>query len=151
MLTSSRYSHCLFFYRFIAAFSLAIGLGVTIFPWAFMDPRGSPYTANFWRCENCSETMKGIRNAVSIILTTGYCVGAICAILLDLILPADAKVIDAETRKNRKLQHKHEKNGGNPDRTAEFSSDEEVDQTKGVDIGQLDVTGSTRSLEEMPL
>jgi NCS2 family nucleobase:cation symporter-2 len=65
--------------KFIMALSLAIGLGVTVWPFAFQDMRASAYTANFWRCEGCSETMKGIRNGLSIFLSSGYCVGTIVA------------------------------------------------------------------------
>ena len=55
--------------KFILAMSLAIGVGVTVWPFAFQDMRdmrASSYTANFWRCEDCTETMKGVRNRVSI-------------------------------------------------------------------------------------
>ena len=51
--------------------------------------RASPYTAAFWTCADCSETMKGVRNAVSIFLSTGYCIGSVIAIILNLILPED--------------------------------------------------------------
>ena len=78
--------------KFILAFSMAIGVGVTIWPWAFQDMRAAPYTANFWQCADCSETMKGIRNGVSIFLSTGYCVGTIFAVLLNMILPADLPI-----------------------------------------------------------
>ena len=78
--------------KFILAMSLAIGVGVTVWPFAFQDMRASSYTANFWRCEDCTETMKGVRNGVSIFLSTGYCVGTVVAILLNLILPADAAI-----------------------------------------------------------
>lgn len=57
--------------KFIMALSLAIGVGVTIWPYAFQDMRGSSYTANFWRCEDCSDTLKGVRNGVAIFLSTG--------------------------------------------------------------------------------
>lgn len=75
------------------ALSLAIGVGVTVWPYAFIDLRASSYTANFWRCEDCSTAVKGLRNGVAIFLSTGYCVGTVIAILLNLILPQDAKVI----------------------------------------------------------
>ena len=54
--------------RFISALSLAVGVGVTVWPFAFQDMRGSSYTAAFWECNDCSETMKGFRNGVSIFL-----------------------------------------------------------------------------------
>jgi len=78
--------------KFIMALSLAIGVGVTVFPYAFQDQRGSPYTANFWRCDDCSEVQKGVRNGISIFLSTGYCVGTVVAMLLNAILPEDAAV-----------------------------------------------------------
>jgi xanthine/uracil permease len=78
--------------KFIMALSLAIGVGVTVWPFAFQDMRGSSYTANFWRCENCSDTLKGVRNGASIFLSTGYCVGTVVAMLLNFILPEDAGV-----------------------------------------------------------
>jgi uracil-xanthine permease len=78
--------------KFIMALSLAIGVGVTVWPFAFQDLRGSSYTANFWRCADCSQTKKGIRNGVSIFLSTGYCVGTVTAMLLNSILPEDAGV-----------------------------------------------------------
>jgi xanthine/uracil permease len=78
--------------KFIMALSLAIGVGVTVWPFAFQDMRGSSYTANFWRCDDCSDTLKGLRNGVSIFLSTGYCVGTVVAMVLNFILPEDAGV-----------------------------------------------------------
>lgn len=78
--------------KFIMAMSLAVGVGVTVWPFAFQDMRASNYTANFWRCGDCSDTMKGIRNGVAIFLSTGYCVGTVVAMLLNFILPGDAGV-----------------------------------------------------------
>ncbi|KAL3791436.1 hypothetical protein HJC23_011492 [Cyclotella cryptica] len=75
--------------RFISAMSLSVGVGVTVWPWAFQDMRASSYTAAFWECGDCSEFMKGVRNGVSIFLSTGYCVGSVIAILLNLIIPED--------------------------------------------------------------
>ncbi|KAL7537759.1 hypothetical protein ACHAWF_005889 [Thalassiosira exigua] len=75
--------------RFISALSLCVGVGVTVWPWAFQDMRGSSYTAAFWECADCSDAVKGVRNGVSIFLSTGYCIGSIIAILLNAILPED--------------------------------------------------------------
>eukprot|EP00978_Attheya_sp_CCMP212_P045334 scaffold342680_cov57-Attheya_sp.AAC.1 len=83
--------------KFIMALSLAIGVGVTVWPYAFLDMRASSYTANFWRCADCSDGLKGLRNGVSIFLSTGYCVGTVMAILLDQILPNDATVVFASS------------------------------------------------------
>lgn len=79
--------------KFIMALSLAIGVGVTVWPYAFLDMRGSSYTANFWQCADCSQTMKGLRNGVSIFLSTGYCVGTVAAMILNALLPEDVGVV----------------------------------------------------------
>jgi NCS2 family nucleobase:cation symporter-2 len=78
--------------KFIMAWSLAIGVGVSVWPYAFQDRRASPYTAAFWTCADCGAAMQGVRNGISIFLSTGYCVGTVCAMLLNSILPADAPV-----------------------------------------------------------
>jgi NCS2 family nucleobase:cation symporter-2 len=79
--------------RFIIAMSMAFGLGVTVWPYAFQDMRASSYTAQFWTCEDCDAGEKGVRNAISIFMSTGYCVGTVVALLLNAMLPADAEVI----------------------------------------------------------
>jgi len=78
--------------RFIMAFSMAMGVGVTIWPYAFLDRRASPYTAPFWQCADCSNAMKGLRNGVSIFLSTGYCIGSVSAMVLNSILPLDTEI-----------------------------------------------------------
>ena len=83
--------------RFVLAFSLALGVGVTIWPYAFLDRRASPYTAPFWKCDECENAMKGLRNGVSIFLSTGYCVGSVAAMVLNAILPEDTEMSYAET------------------------------------------------------
>ena len=86
--------------RFISVMSMCVGVGVTVWPYAFLDMRASPYTAKFWECSDCSETLKGLRNAVSIFLSTGYCIGSVLAILLNAILPDDPEepVIEGNVR-----------------------------------------------------
>mmetsp|Transcript_33398 Transcript_33398/g.38875 ORF Transcript_33398/g.38875 Transcript_33398/m.38875 type:complete len:573 (+) Transcript_33398:94-1812(+) len=76
--------------KFILGLSLALGVGVTVWPFAFLDMRGSSYTAKFWTCADCSSAMKGLRDGVSIFLSTGYCIGTVTAMLLNTILPEDA-------------------------------------------------------------
>jgi xanthine/uracil permease len=78
--------------KFILSMSLAVGVGVTVWPYAFQDRRASPYTAWFWTCDDCSETLQGVRNGISIFLSTGYCIGTIIAMLLNAILPEDAVI-----------------------------------------------------------
>lgn len=85
--------------KFILAVSLGIGVGVTVWPFGFQDMRASSYTAHFWECSDCSETMQGVRNGVSIFLSTGYCVGTVLAVLLNLILPEDPGVEGHEETK----------------------------------------------------
>lgn len=57
--------------KFIMGLSLAIGVGVTVYPYAFQDLRNSRYTAKFWTCKECSDTLKGVRDGVSVFLSTG--------------------------------------------------------------------------------
>jgi NCS2 family nucleobase:cation symporter-2 len=90
--------------KFIMALSLAIGVGVTVWPFAFQDMRGSSYTANFWRCADCSDKKKGIRNGISIFLSTGYCVGTVVAMLLNFVLPEDAGVATLEDTEEKALE-----------------------------------------------
>jgi hypothetical protein len=40
--------------------------------------------------------MQGVRNGISIFLSTGYCVGTVVAMLLNSILPADTPVAYAD-------------------------------------------------------
>lgn len=77
--------------RFIMSLSLCLGIGVTVWPYAFLDRRASPYTANFWPCADCTPARKGLRNGVAIFLSTGYCIGTVTAMFLNLILPEDTK------------------------------------------------------------
>lgn len=86
--------------KFIMALSLAFGVGVTVWPYAFLDRRGSSYTAHFWTCENCTDALKGLRNGISIFLSTGYCIGTVVAMLLNSILPDDQEVAHLEEDKD---------------------------------------------------
>mmetsp|Transcript_33222 Transcript_33222/g.48777 ORF Transcript_33222/g.48777 Transcript_33222/m.48777 type:complete len:583 (-) Transcript_33222:111-1859(-) len=97
--------------RFILALSLAIGVGVSVYPYAFQDLRGSRYTAKFWTCSECSDTLKGVRDGVSIFLSTGYCVGTVVAMLLNSILPEDAPMSKGkqDTDCSEKFEERDEK------------------------------------------
>jgi uric acid-xanthine permease len=86
--------------KFIMALSLCVGAGVTIFPFAFLDQRAAPYTAAFWPCDKCNDTMKGLRNGVSIFLSTGYCIGTVIAMILNFILPDDAGIVTLDGDKS---------------------------------------------------
>eukprot|EP00814_Leptocylindrus_danicus_P001091 CAMPEP_0116010320 /NCGR_PEP_ID=MMETSP0321-20121206/3936_1 /TAXON_ID=163516 /ORGANISM="Leptocylindrus danicus var. danicus, Strain B650" /LENGTH=560 /DNA_ID=CAMNT_0003479407 /DNA_START=64 /DNA_END=1746 /DNA_ORIENTATION=+ len=94
--------------RFIVAMSMAVGIGVTIWPYAFADKRNQPYTAAFWPCDDCSDGEKGIRNGISIFLSTGYCIGTVIAILLNLILPADVIVLKASEKAEKEVEEDDE-------------------------------------------
>lgn len=126
--------------KFIMACSLAIGVGVTVWPWAFLDMRASSYTAAFWTCADCSETMKGVRNGVSIFLSTGYCVGTVIAMLLNSILPADAPVSydnhDTMVVHKEKSFYDDETGHGEKDTPAEGSeeTDEKAEPEKAASV-----------------
>lgn len=71
--------------RFILACSLGLGIGVTLVPqWA---------TNALWPCTGCSSGVKSLRDAIIEILSTGFCIGAIVAILLNAILPQEAPMV----------------------------------------------------------
>jgi xanthine/uracil permease len=96
--------------RFIMAFSMALGVGVTVWPYAFLDRRASPYSAPFWKCADCSNAMKGLRNGLSIFLSTGYCGGSVAAMILHGILPSDIELAYAEDEDDLVLTEINEKN-----------------------------------------
>lgn len=128
--------------RFIMAFSLALGVGVTVWPYAFLDRRASPYTAAFWKCEDCSDAMKGLRNGVSIFLSTGYCIGSVTAMLLNSILPCDAglsysvcRTNGEETKEMSEAVPKEEAKGDADDEDDDEekpADEEEADQEKAL-------------------
>lgn len=113
--------------KFIFAFSLAIGVGVTVWPYAFQDMRASGYTAAFWTCKSCSDSMKGLRNGISIFLSTGYCVGTVMAMLLNMILPEDATV---EAIEDLKLDETVEKKAESSEEEVEAQEKGEVEPKK---------------------
>jgi uric acid-xanthine permease len=122
--------------KFMLAFSMAIGVGVTVWPYAFKDRRASAYTANFWQCADCSEAMKGIRNGVSIFLSTGYCCGTMVAVFLNMILPADlplsydAKYIVNEDIADLQLNEEEAPPTKKLDADKDVSSEEDVTPNK---------------------
>ena len=70
--------------RFIMACALALGIGVELVPqWA---------SANLWPVTpDMSTGVKGIHDAVILILDTSFCLGAIVAFILNFIMPQEAK------------------------------------------------------------
>eukprot|EP00536_Pseudo-nitzschia_multiseries_P013586 jgi/Psemu1/320487/estExt_fgenesh1_pm.C_5920001 len=117
--------------RFVMAFSLALGVGVTVWPYAFLDRRGSPYTAAFWPCADCSDAMKGLRNGVSIFLSTGYCVGSAAAMLLNAILPADAGIDRGEEAEEVAKEEAKEEAPESKEGAEEVSKQAEADEETG--------------------
>jgi hypothetical protein len=66
--------------------------------------------------------MKGVRNGVSIFLSTGYCIGTVLAVLLNLILPADSgvdmgdgRVVGADSELNKTYHKKITDHSGDND------------------------------------
>ena len=132
--------------RFIMAFSMALGVGVTVWPYAFLDRRASPYTAPFWECGDCSNAMKGLRNGLSIFLSTGYCVGSVAAMMLHGILPSDVELAYAEDDDYQKddlvLTENNEKN----------DSYDESDKAESKDDNDFDKKPSGEcDAQEMPM
>ena len=124
--------------KFMLAFSMAIGVGVTVWPYAFKDRRGSPYTAHFWQCADCSEAVKGIRNGISIFLSTGYCCGTMTAVFLNAILPADlplsydAKYITNEDISDLQL------NGDEPPPAKKLDADKDGSSEEDVPLEKVE-------------
>ena len=106
--------------------SMAIGIGVTVWPYAFQDMTASPYTANFWRCEDCNDVLKGVRNGVSLFLSTGYCVGSATAMFLNTILPYGEE--DTEFQGSKSFD----------DDDARSSTSQEEESSSSEDVAQDD-------------
>lgn len=71
--------------RVIMGFSLALGIGVTLVPeWA---------SNNLWDCGGCSSGVKGLHDGIILILDTGFCIGAVVAIILNLLLPVESPMV----------------------------------------------------------
>eukprot|EP00877_Chromochloris_zofingiensis_P003759 jgi/Chrzof1/13384/Cz07g31020.t1 len=68
--------------RFILACSLGLGLGVTLVPqWA--------YNALWPVTPGMNDGLKGLREAIILVLETGFCLGAVVAVILNLLLPEE--------------------------------------------------------------
>ncbi|KAF9198039.1 hypothetical protein BGZ49_001264 [Haplosporangium sp. Z 27] len=66
--------------RFIVSAAISLGLGVSLVPNAL---------TNFLSYNGSSSAVQGLVDSVNIILSTGFCVGAIISIVLNQILPED--------------------------------------------------------------
>lgn len=72
--------------RFILAVSFVFGLGVVVVPNAFST----------FIPETDSSALSGLRQGVVIALSTGYSIGAIVAIILNLLLPQEEDALSAD-------------------------------------------------------
>lgn len=135
--------------KFIFAWSMAIGVGVVVWPFAFADQRASPYTAAFWTCADCNDTMKGIRNGVSIFLSTGYCVGTVCAMILNGILPEDAGISYSADEDDPLTQHHPSDDGPKHDQPKAVEESDEAEEVPTKDeVEEGAVANDGRSEEE---
>ncbi|KAF9366663.1 hypothetical protein BGX34_011058 [Mortierella sp. NVP85] len=66
--------------RFIVSAAISLGLGVSLIPNAL---------THFVSYNGTSSVLQGLADSVNIILSTGFCVGAIIAIVLNQLLPED--------------------------------------------------------------
>jgi NCS2 family nucleobase:cation symporter-2 len=66
--------------RFIVTCSLALGLGVTLVPSWF---------THVFQYSGDNAALKGFLSAIETIVDTGYCIGSLMAIFLNLIVPAE--------------------------------------------------------------
>lgn len=64
--------------RFIATTALALGLGVTLCPGWF---------SHVFTYSGPNQALQGFLNAVVTVVDTGYCVGSLMAIFLNLVVP----------------------------------------------------------------
>mmetsp|Transcript_3019 Transcript_3019/g.9250 ORF Transcript_3019/g.9250 Transcript_3019/m.9250 type:complete len:588 (+) Transcript_3019:50-1813(+) len=97
--------------RFILAVALAVGLGVVIVPETFRS----------FIPDSESEVVRAFTNGVEIMLSTGYCIGAIIASLLNFVVPHENEALNAD-----KLVGKDYSEAKN----AEISDDVEVDRSE---------------------
>jgi NCS2 family nucleobase:cation symporter-2 len=83
--------------RFIAALSLSLGIGVELLP-AFFNISGQfeyPNEGNFWTIDpNWSTAYRGFRDAIIIVLTSGFSLGGFTALIANLIIPHDSEELN---------------------------------------------------------
>lgn len=75
--------------RFIVSAAISLGLGVSLIPNAL---------THFLSYNGSSSIVEGLVDSVNIILSTGFCVGAIIAIVLNQLLPEDKPEVMEEER-----------------------------------------------------
>lgn len=83
--------------RFICAMALALGVGVELVP-DFVNITGQrafPNEGNFWKVNpDWSDGYRGFRDALIIVMGTGFSIGGFTALLLNLIVPHDLDDIE---------------------------------------------------------
>lgn len=72
--------------RFILAVSFVFGLGVIVVPKAFSS----------FIPEATNDAVKGLRQGVVIILSTGYSIGALISVLLNFLIPQEEDALSAD-------------------------------------------------------
>lgn len=78
--------------RFIVIIALGIGLGVNLVPsWVNISGQSNyPFQGNLWPVNpRWSPSYRGFRDAIILILTNGFSVGGLLALILNLVLPFD--------------------------------------------------------------
>ncbi|KAI9499003.1 permease family-domain-containing protein [Zychaea mexicana] len=84
--------------RFIATTSLALGLGVTLCPGWF---------SHVFTYQGDNESLLGFLSAVETIVNTGYCIGSLMAIFLNLVVPQEwgpETMQETEEQKKKELE-----------------------------------------------
>lgn len=78
--------------RFIAIMAIGVGMGVTLVPaWANITGQAAyPFEGNFWPVNPAwSPSFRGFRDSLIIVLTNGFSIGGLIAMVLNLLLPFD--------------------------------------------------------------
>lgn len=104
--------------RFIVIIALGIGLGVNLVPsWVNISGQSSyPLQGNLWPVNpRWSSSYRGFRDAVILILSNGFSVGGLLALILNLILPFenDEKELPIKQRLIQNEPDNHDLNRGN--------------------------------------
>ena len=81
--------------RFIFSFALSFGLGVVVVPNVF----------SVFILESSNYTVQSLRQGAVIILSTGYSIGALVAMLLNLMLPKDEEAVSTDQLQQQQQAH----------------------------------------------
>lgn len=100
--------------RFIATSALALGLGVTLCPGWF---------SHVFTYKGGNESLQGFLNAVETVVDTGYCIGSLSAIFLNLVVPHEWGTETMQELEEKKKKEREEIREG-------FSKTNTVDETE---------------------